>query len=37
MRHGEVLYRLGAQGVDVLILFGVLFWQSVVPASQQAF
>jgi hypothetical protein len=34
---GEALYRLGVQGVKVLILFGVLFLPSVAPASQQDF
>jgi hypothetical protein len=34
---GEALYRLGVQGVEVLILLGALFLPSVAPASQQDF
>jgi hypothetical protein len=34
---GEALYGLGVQGVRVLILPGVFFLASVVPASQQGF
>jgi hypothetical protein len=37
MWHGEALYRLGAQGNEVLILLGAFFLPSVVPASQQEF
>jgi hypothetical protein len=35
--HGEVLYRLGVQGVEVLILLGAFFLPSVAPVSQQDF
>jgi hypothetical protein len=35
--HGEALYGLGVQGVEVLILLGALFVASVAPASQQDF
>jgi hypothetical protein len=35
--HREALYRLGVQGVKVLILLGALFLPSVAPASQQDF
>jgi hypothetical protein len=35
--HGEALYGLGTQGVEVLILLGDLFLPSVAPASQQDF
>jgi hypothetical protein len=37
MWHGEALYRLGVQGIKVLILFGALFLPSVTPVSQQDF
>jgi hypothetical protein len=37
MWHGEAFYRLGVQGVKVLILLGALFPPSVAPASQQGF
>jgi hypothetical protein len=37
MWHGEAFYGLGVQGVEVLILLGVLFLQNVAPASQQGF
>jgi hypothetical protein len=37
MGHGEVLYGLGAQGIEVLILLGAFFLSSVAPASQQDF
>jgi hypothetical protein len=37
MWYGEAFYRLGVQGVEVLILLGVLFKPSVAPASQQDF
>jgi hypothetical protein len=32
--HGGALHGLGAQGLDLLILFGALFLPSVAPASQ---
>jgi hypothetical protein len=35
MWHGEAFYRLGVQGVEVLIPLGALFLPSVAPASQQ--
>jgi hypothetical protein len=35
--HGEAFYRLGVQGVEDLILLGVLFTPSVAPSSQQDF
>jgi hypothetical protein len=35
--YGEALYGLGIQGVEVLILLGALFLQTVAPASQQDF
>jgi hypothetical protein len=34
---GEAFYRLGVQGVEVLILVGALFLPSVAPASQKGF
>jgi hypothetical protein len=34
---GEAFYRLVVQGVEVLILLGVLFLPSVAPTSQQGF
>jgi hypothetical protein len=34
---GEALYELGVQGVEVLILLGVLFLPSVASVSQQDF
>jgi hypothetical protein len=37
MWHGEALYRLGVQGVKVLILLGAFFLPSVAPASQKDF
>jgi hypothetical protein len=37
MWHGEALYGLGVQGVEVLILLGALFLPRVSPASQQDF
>jgi hypothetical protein len=37
MWRGEAFYRLGVQGVEVLILLGALFLPSVAPASQQGF
>jgi hypothetical protein len=33
----EAFYRLGVQGVEVLILLGALFPPSVAPVSQQGF
>jgi hypothetical protein len=35
--HEEAFYVLGIQGVEVFILLGALFLQSVAPASQQSF
>jgi hypothetical protein len=35
--HGEVFYRLGVQGVKVLILLGALFLPNVAPVFQQDF
>jgi hypothetical protein len=35
--HGEAFYRLGVQGVNVLILLGALFLPHVTPASQKGF
>jgi hypothetical protein len=35
--HGESLYGLGVQGVEVLILLCALFLPSVAPAPQQDF
>jgi hypothetical protein len=35
--HGEAFYRLGVQGVEVLILLGALFLPSMAVASQQNF
>jgi hypothetical protein len=37
MWHGEALYSLGVQGVEVLILLGAFFLPSVAPESQQNF
>jgi hypothetical protein len=37
MRHGEALYGLRVQGVEVFILLGAFFLPSVAPASQQDF
>jgi hypothetical protein len=37
MRLGETSYRLGVQGVEVLILLGALFSPSVAAAFQQGF
>jgi hypothetical protein len=35
MWYGEAFYRLGVQGVEVLILLGALFPPNMSPASQQ--
>jgi hypothetical protein len=35
MWHGEALYRLGVQVVEVLVLLGALFLPNTAPASQQ--
>jgi hypothetical protein len=35
--HGEAFYRLGVQGVGVLLLLSVFFLPRVAPASQQTF
>jgi hypothetical protein len=35
--YGKTFYRLGVQGVEVLILLGALSVPSVAPASQQSF
>jgi hypothetical protein len=35
--HGEPLFRLGVQGVEVLIPLSALFLPSVAPESQQEF
>jgi hypothetical protein len=37
MWYGEVLYRLGVQGVGVLLILGGLFLPSMAPASQKDF
>jgi hypothetical protein len=37
MWHGEAVYGIGVQGVEVLILLGALFPPNVAPASQQDF
>jgi hypothetical protein len=37
MWHGEAFYRVGVQGIEVLILLGALFLPSMAPASQQGF
>jgi hypothetical protein len=34
---GEALYRLGAHGVEVLILLGAIFLPGVAPAPQEGF
>jgi hypothetical protein len=34
---GKAFYRLGVQGVEVLILLGTLFPPSVAPAPQKGF
>jgi hypothetical protein len=37
MWHGKALYRLGVQGVEVLILLGAFILPSMVSKSQQDF